>query len=272
MKLEDVVAVDVETTTADPVSDDLGIIQVSGYPCGKIDMSAVPGLLAPNSFDRHINPGETSLSRMSPDVMGIVGHNKREIVMLANDRDPATTMREFLEYLGCFKVITAHNWSFDLSAIMTYSSILGVECEIDKIPFIDTMRVCKEIYDPGVWTGPDGECLPDFKLGTCYYGAIPEKYQSAITGRPHDSLYDASMCSSMVNQWVYTGISIEELIDISSSPFKPRVCPIGQEHKGKKWKDVPRDFIEWMLKKKVYDDDQGFEEALLEEADRRGII
>jgi exodeoxyribonuclease X len=122
-----------------------------------------------------------------------------------------------------FPVLAAHNADFDRGAI---SVLRGAT-------WVCTWRVSRHL-------------LPD----------VPSRALQALRYRlnldppvpdglaPHRALYDAIVAAELLRYFL-AGRSVEELVALTSKPWIPPVCPIGK-HKGKKWCDVPRDYLRWM--------------------------
>lgn len=264
MKLHQFISLDTETTDWDRTNPHFYPTQVAGV---WLDEGSF------ESFSEYVHPGETNLANMSPDVVGLTGLGWE--FLAENGKDPDQVAETFLEVLANFDGIIAQNWDFDRHVFKVLFSGLVSDDEldfIDDIPFVDTLRVAKELYDVGTWTGPDDSAVPNHKLGTLFHAVVPEaKWSELPSGVAHDARFDATMTIMLVREWMEQGHDLDWMVDISKKPFVPRVCPIGDQ-KGKPWDEVNQGFLEWMLKKRVWGQDEGLEEAVLVELDRRGSL
>jgi DNA polymerase III epsilon subunit-like protein len=241
-----------------------------------IQASAVPfvsGVFADPLLDEIIKPPGFDLTSLRPDVIAINGltperieRDGRGIEGLANlcltlvDPDPEVKM-----------IVVAHNWAFDRAAIESEMRANGIEIDLSGVLFIDTLTVVRHIYDEG-WDGYGGQKLPNMKLGTCFYALVPQDRWDRLPRdlAPHDSFYDVHLCG-MLLEVLLEKLSVEDLIELSKTVVIPRTCPIGKE-KGKPWAEVDHGFLRWMVNNRIWDKDEGLELAVLEEAERRGLI
>lgn len=248
--------VDTETSHWDKTSEFFAITQIGAY--GKND-----------SFFGVMNPGESILEKMQPDVIGLTGLTAAKIRAADDEGLAFLSLIEFLSFNDV--VIVAHNWQFDRTAIDLECKRREIPFDISKLDYIDSWRVVKELYEEGVWE-PGGSKLPNMKLATCFYGIAQSKEPLLPGGYgPHNALYDAAMSYFVVETILEMGADVQTLIDISRETFVPRVCPIGRE-KGKAWADVDLGFLKWLADKQMWQGDEGLELAILEELNRRGAL
>lgn len=246
------IGIDTETSHWDKKSPIFAVTEV-GFVIGE-DM-----------FSGIMNPGEDILTAMQPDVIGLTGLTP-DIIRAQDDSGEALLALTALLSEEDMVVI-AHNWNFDRHALNVECKRRGIRFDFDKLRFIDTYRVAREIYDEGTWT-PGGTNLPNFKLATCYYGIVGKP----IEGSSHRASFDAMMSLKIAEAVIAMGIDEDTLISLSTTHFVPRVCPMGKTEKGKKWDQVNDGFLQWMSKNKVWEDDVGLEFAVLEEMTRRGML
>jgi DNA polymerase III epsilon subunit-like protein len=219
-------------------------------------------------LDSHFVPPGLDLDSIRPDVIGVNRLTPEFISRVGVDPvAPLTELSSLLAADGV--VVAAHNWEFDRIAIESELRANGVEVDLSGVPYIDTLKVARQLYDEG-WDGYGGKKLPDMKLGTCFYGIVPRASWSVASGAAHDARHDAIMCGMLVSRFLEASRP-EDLVALSRETFVPRTCPMGSE-RGKKWADVDFGFLRWMVKNAVWKDDVGLEIAVLEEAERRGII
>lgn len=257
MSFDNILCVDVETNTTNPVADNLLITQTTALD-----------FFDPEKYlYRHINPGDEALRTISPSAIGV--NKLTPDILRKRGEDPVEVMTDLVETIHSYDLLIGHNFRYDISAIMTYCDVLGISNHIQNIPYIDTLRVGQEIYDVVEWAGNwDDPIIPDLKLATLYYRVVDESKWSQLLGLAHDSLFDSQMVREIVIEWLEGGLSLEYMIELTNTPFEPRVCPIG-DYRHKPWAEVPIDFLQWMVRKNVYEGDEGLEIAVLTEIDRR---
>lgn len=263
MQLDQFISLDTETTDWDKTNPHFFPTQVAGV---WVDSGFH------ESFAEYVHPGETGLAHMSPDVVGLTGLGWD--FLAENGKDPVEVAGLVFDIIANFDGVIAQNWEFDKHVFKILAEPLGQEAVdyLDDVPFIDTLRVAKELYDVGTWTGHEDSAIPNHKLGTLFHAIVPErKWVQLPSGVAHDARFDATMTIMLVEEWMEQGHGLNWMVDISKAPFVPRVCPIGDQ-KGKPWDEVNQGFLEWMVKKKVWGDDEGLEEAVLVEMDRRGML
>lgn len=253
---QSIVVIDTETSHWNPTKG-LRILQVAAVsPFAELCESSY---LLPDNFD---------FSAMRPEVMGI-NHITPDLLREKGDPD-AILLMDLVEKIVEGEITPAgHNWPFDRKAIEAEMAARGVEIDLSQVPFIDTLRVIREIYD-------NDDEFPDFKLGTCFYKLTPET-DWKISGVSHDALFDCRMTAALLRS-LHTniGLTLEDMVVISGELFVPRVCPMGNQ-KGKPWNKVDRGFLEWMVKNRVWLNDEGvsdegLETAILTEAISRGLF
>lgn len=267
MKLDDILVIDTETTGKDPSDKNTRVIQLGIVRCSSEHHTK--GSQVPNSNYSYLNPGDSILELMSPDLIayhGITpdfikrhGKNSKEVLKDLDKRINPNT-----------DIIAGHNLSFDLEVLYNEFKNYDLIADFLTVPTIDTYRVVQEWYELGDYD-KDNHVLPDFKLGTCFYGILPSSWWD-ITSRVHDAESDSLMCSKLIEYWVLeNNIPIEELVEISAKTFIPKRCPIGDD-KGKLWEEVSTSFLSWMVKKEVWNGDTGLELAILSELEKRKQI
>lgn len=264
LSIDDVVSVDTETTGWDLSTGNVRIVQVSA-------LRAKGARIAP--FEAYFRQDDSVLDAMPPDAIGITGIFPE--VVKAEGYPPSELFLEFLAEVSSAKVIASHNWKFDREVLSQEAFHLGIgKTLIDGMPFIDTLRLVREAYDDG-WDGYGGSKLPDFKLATCYHGIVPKTEWTSLAGSgAHTALYDAGMVMGIIEHFLRSGLTVADMVEISSTLFVPRVCPIGKDRgqKGLPWGDVDPGFLKWMATNKVWKEDVGLEMAVLTEMERRGMI
>lgn len=128
--------------------------------------------------------------------------------------------------------IVAHNAPFDKKFLPS----------LQDRKWIDTLRVAKHVY-------PD---LPNYKNQTIRY-ALNLKPELPENLFPHRALYDVLVTLSIVEKMLEQH-SLEELFKMSYTPvLLPRV--FFGKHRGALWKEVPKDYLRWLLRSEGIDPD-----------------
>ena len=79
-------------------------------------------------------------------------------------------------------------------------------------------------------------------------------------GIPHRALFDATVTAHIlgaaIRQVREEGVSdpVKHLLELTERPALLRTVPFGK-HRGELWRDVPRDYIDWVLRKQFDDPD-----------------
>ena len=139
-----------------------------------------------------------------------------------------------LETLLQDHILVAHNARFDVDML---------EREGLKVPrFIDTLKLAYRL--------PKAEELENFKLNY-----IRHWYQIPNSGGAlHRALCDTEYLKAIFYKIIEDmPLTEEEMIKITQEPPRPPKCTVGQKHKGKLWKDVPKDYLDWIVNKSDMD-------------------
>jgi DNA polymerase III epsilon subunit-like protein len=256
-----IVSIDTETTHWDKENEWFAVTQLAAI---SLDGSV--------SESQLMNPGEEILAHMPPDVIGVTGITPAH---LKNADREASLLKRLVSLFQSNETLipAAHNWPFDRDALDKELKKLSINFKFADLRYIDTYRLIRELYDDGGWDGYNGNRLPNYKLATCFYGIVPEDRWSLLPEglASHDAQYDATMVMLLIDRLLEIGLSIEQMVDISATPFIPRVCPMGSD-RGKPWSEVSKGLLEWMIREKVWKSDEGLELAILQEADNRRMI
>lgn len=134
--------------------------------------------------------------------------------------------------------------------------MIGHNCDFDwkalgqpKVKRIDTLAICRHLY-------PEVDSHTQSAMLYFFYGkTIRDNLKNA-----HDALCDIENCYHLLNKLLteigkrlgVTQISIEELYNFSEMARIPTVIPFGK-HKGMKIKDLPRDYVQWLLRQPELD-------------------
>ena len=114
-------------------------------------------------------------------------------------------------------------------------------------PWICTFRVAKHLW-------PDA---PGFGNQVLRYWLGLDIGHNGI---PHRALFDATVTAHIlgaaIRQVREEGVSdpVKHLLELTERPALLRTVPFGK-HRGELWRDVPRDYIDWVLRKQFDDPD-----------------
>lgn len=230
------------------------------------------------SESMYICPPDDVLESMGPDVIAVTKITPRFLRKNGvSTEDGISRLRSTIESVRHLDpIIAGHNVEFDRFVISNCEIECGIDHEdllLERIPFIDTLRLVREFYENGDWA-PGELRLPDFKLGTCFFGIVPEEKWPASPSdvSAHDATYDAWMVLEIIRVFIdELGMDVEELIKISSSPFVPKKMPFGK-HKGLSFDDLPDDYLLWLINKSdSLDRDEGLAIAVTDQIESRGL-
>jgi exodeoxyribonuclease X len=209
---------DVETTGTDPVSD--RIVEI-GYCNLRDGVVGEPGGIL-------INPG-----RPIPPETSAIHH------ITDADVADAKTLADVTPFKASPDLIyAAHNASFD-------RQFLTPEHVGDR-PWICTYRCALRLW-------PEA---PRHNNQTLRYWLKPEGLVRELAEPSHRAGPDAYVTAHILREMLKLA-SVEQLIQWSNEPALLVKCGFGK-HRGTPWKDVPRDYLEWILRQRDMDEDVRF--------------
>lgn len=215
------IVTDTETTGLDHEKD--GIVEIAGA-CREGD-----SLLVYESF---CNPG----TPISVEAMA-THHITEDMVRGAKlPRDALSQMMHKLEGDGV-TLLVAHNAQFDRGFIGKLSLKLS-----DQTRWICTYRCAMHLW-------PDAPGHSNQVLR--YWLDVKPELPPGLY--PHRALYDVMVTEAILRRMLETK-SLEELVELSQKPVLLSKVRFGK-HKGMFWKDVPSDYLRWILKQSDIDTD-----------------
>lgn len=122
-------------------------------------------------------------------------------------------------------IYVAHNAAFDRQ----FLGMLG-----DK--WICTLKCCYEEFHDAPSYG---------NQALSYWLKTPRPPEGS--GHAHRALYDSYTTLGLFNALMERGWTLDRMLEVSSRPRLLRECTFGK-HAGKKWSEVPRDYLQWMLR------------------------
>jgi exodeoxyribonuclease X len=138
-------------------------------------------------------------------------------------------------------VIAAHNAAFDMGFL-----------KIDK-PVICTWRCAQHLWHDAPAYG---------NQVIRYFLRIEDELHNGDGAKimklpPHRALPDAWVTAHILHKMLIKH-SPEQLVELTKAPILLKMCRFGK-HRGAEWKDVPRDYMLWMLKQQPgFDSDTVF--------------
>ena len=140
-------------------------------------------------------------------------------------RAPEGILTEIQEGADYF---VAHNAAFECKFFMP-----------EKAPYICTMKAAQKII-------PEA---PGFSNQVLRYHLGVDKdprFDPAMAMPPHRAGPDTYVTGFLLMELLKKGFTGEQLVEFTGPPALHQVIPFGK-HKGKEWKNVPRDYIMWLL-------------------------
>ena len=215
---------DTETTGIDPVVDQIVEIGWTDIEGGKVSN---PGSLL-------VNPGRTIPSEAS-SVHHIIDSDVATSPMLPQ---AIAWAMESLPDDGSNVVYAAHVAKFDRSFLPT--SMVG-----------DNPWICTHKCALRLWPA-----VANHKNQTLRYALNPEGLSRELAEPSHRAGPDAYVTAHILREMLKLA-SVEQLIQWSNEPALLVTCYF-KAHKGKPWRDVPADYLEWILRQRDMDEDVRF--------------
>ena len=114
------------------------------------------------------------------------------------------------------------------------------------LPWLCTHRCALHIY-------PDA---PRYSNQVLRYFLGIEPDPKLIEGlAPHRALYDTAVTAGLLLDMLGKGYTPEQLIRMTSTPILQVTCKFGSKHFDQPWAEVPRSYMNWMLREGVRADD-----------------
>lgn len=70
----------------------------------------------------------------------------------------------------------------------------------------------------------------------------------ARTEPPHHAGPDSYVTAHLLARMVQEGASLADMLEWTSAPTLLKIMPIGKDHKGKRFEDVPSSFLKWIIR------------------------
>lgn len=153
--------------------------------------------------------------------------------------DPIKGMQELHETIGHADYYVAHNAAYDRGMMRRLATRYG-----DPAKWIDTWRAACHIY-------PDSPSHSNqvlrYYLGIGRNLTIP-RHLSQEEVQPHRALFDCIVTIEILLKMLQDHTP-EELVKLSDPnlPVLQKTCRL-KKYKGLEWKDVPKDYLQWIVK------------------------
>lgn len=147
--------------------------------------------------------------------------------------------------MGTADVYAAHNAEFDAGFLKTYTGqvVAGDVGEIQtRGTWLCTWRAALHLF-------PDAPSYGNQVLR--YYLGLKPYLPPGLA--PHRALYDTLVTAELVRVML-TMKPIEELLAIQHQPVVLKTCGFGK-HRGVPWNEVPRDYLQWIIRNGDFDKD-----------------
>lgn len=131
-------------------------------------------------------------------------------------------------------VLISHNTDFDYEFLKDHMNIVDTIC---------TMKMARRLL-PG---------LDNYKLATlsCYLN-LPQQIS-------HRALADVRDCCGVIdNLCDRQGFQLPQLLRYMKANVVLKFCQIGRKHVGELWSDVPKSYLQWILREGTFDSDTNY--------------
>ena len=243
-----ILALDVETTGLDPATDTVVELAAVG---ARMDLATGRYDALETLFTTLVDP-----QRTIPATASAVHHLTARDLQGQPDLAQAVTglqaaVRDFRPQL-----LVAHNAAFEAAFLPSLAAELTPE---------DPRWACTYRLAQHLW--PDA---PGHQLQVLRYW---RHLQDRVTGcDAHRAGFDAACCAVLLAEqcraWTPAGQAVTPALLRDRSAAAPllRTVPFGR-HRGACWRDVPRDYLEWILRTHASDTDNPFDPAIVTTAE-----
>ncbi len=212
------VCIDCETTGLDPAADQIIEVAVMCFDAQEIY----------EQMEALVNPGCSI-----PESSIAIHHITQEMVQ--NKPTIAQVLPEILKIIGNH-IIVGHGVGFDIEILAVAAERFSIPCKIRQNRFIDTLRMAR-LY---------GECPVNSLEHLRKHFNIPmEGAHRAM----NDVVVNKEVFKCLAKQFKTT----EQLFTALSRPILMATMPLGK-HKGRHFKDVPLQYLQWMAHKEFDED------------------
>lgn len=139
-------------------------------------------------------------------------------------------LAKFLEFVGD-EIIVGHGINFDIEIINETAKREGIPCTIKKNRFFDTLRLAR------LYGESPTNSLEQLRKHFHIEAEVAHRAMS-------DVIVNIEVFKRLVKPYSIT----EKLFDILSRPIMLKDMPLGK-HKGRPFKEVPREYLQWAANK-----------------------
>lgn len=207
--------VDTETTGLDPSED--GVCELAGIFCENNGEEL-------SRYESLVNPGR----EIPPDASAI-HHLVDEDVALAPDLP--TALKALLE--TPFDIWVAHNAAFDFGFLPAFGR-----------PVLCTLRMARKLY-------PEAPKHSNQYLRYALKLQVPEAKGLPAHRAMADVLVTKALLFHLLEEVAKQHPELdtfEKLVAWSQEPILEKICWFGNKHRGVPWAEVPKTYLDWMLK------------------------
>lgn len=215
---EEFVCLDCESTGLDPHKDRIVEIAAARFTFGKISQE----------FETLIDP-ECPIPETSQEI------HKISQEMVAGKPKIREVLPKLLSMISGH-VLVGHGICFDIALIAAEAHRHGIPTQIEKQPFLDTLRMAR------------------------LYGESPvnslqrlRQHFNIQSEGAHRAMSDVIINIEVFKQLAKSYRSTEELIQILQKPIRLKTMPLGK-HKGRRFEEIPIEYLIW-AEKKDFDQD-----------------
>lgn len=142
---------------------------------------------------------------------------------------------EVLKFIGNH-IIIGHGVGFDIELLAVAAERHGIECNIRKNRILDTLRMAR-LY------------------GGCPVNSLAElrKHFNIPLEGAHRAMNDVIVNREVFRHLAKKFKTTEQLFDALSKPILLKTVPLGK-HKGRPFKEVPQQYLQWMANKEFDQD------------------
>lgn len=214
-----IAVIDTETTGLEETDR---VVEVAMVVLRRDEPHAIPGLprLADLKFASLVNPGGVAVS-----VQARAAHHITDEELVGA---PILDQIGWLEKIAHAHILAGHNVAFDRRILV--QSGFPEECLPKRT--ICTHRCALHIY-------PDAPAYSNQVLR--YYLGL-----RVVVPRPHRALDDAVVTAAILDRMLEEK-TVDELVDLSTRPVLLKTVRFGK-HYGKAWRDLPVDYLRWIVK------------------------
>lgn len=212
---------DCETTGLD---ENAQFVELAGLMFNAIDVGEMVTM-----FEELANPGIP----IPPEAKATHHIQEKDLI---NCRPPADVLADFSHTMRDADYWVAHNAPYD-------RGIIGrVDPGYHSMKWIDTYRCAKAI-----WPNAPGYSNQVLR----YWLELDVEVPPGLY--PHRAMYDVIVTAWILREMLKSKTA-EELYDISKKPILLEVCNL-KKYKGVLWKNVPKDYLQWVVKQDFFDED-----------------